>query len=131
MGRFVEKKGIALIRPSLDIPGVAWTFVGWGPLSPGNWSELPDNARVFERLSAADVVPLYQEADLLVLPSSGEGFPLVIQEALACGTPVLVSKEVEEAVNDVAVEPGDRGGYATEYDFVCYKLIHFVNVKAV
>lgn len=97
VGRFVEKKGIALIRSSLDIPGTAWTFVGWGPLSPGNWSELPDNARVFERLSAADVVPLYQEADLLVLPSSGEGFPLVIQEALACGTPVLVSKEVEEA----------------------------------
>ena len=97
VGRFVEKKGIALIRSSLDIPGTAWTFVGWGPLSPGNWSELPDNARVFERLSATGVVPLYQEADLLVLPSSGEGFPLVIQEALACGTPVLVSKEVEEA----------------------------------
>lgn len=97
VGRFVEKKGIALIRTSLDIPGTTWTFVGWGPLTPASWPELPESARVFERCSAADIVPLYQEADLLVLPSTGEGFPLVIQEALACGTPVLVSKEVEEA----------------------------------
>jgi len=41
-----------------------------------------------EELSA-----LYQAADLLVLPSVGEGFPLSVQEAMACGTPALVGED--------------------------------------
>lgn len=35
---------------------------------------------------------LYNAADLLVLPSEMEGVPMVILEALACGTPVLATR---------------------------------------
>jgi glycosyltransferase involved in cell wall biosynthesis/putative flippase GtrA len=94
VGRFVDKKGIQYLRACLDLPHVQWTFVGNGPVSPASWPELPVHARVVSDASGAEVVPYYQEADLLVLPSVGEGFPLVVQEALACGVPVLVGSTV-------------------------------------
>jgi glycosyltransferase involved in cell wall biosynthesis/putative flippase GtrA len=97
VGRFVEKKGLALIEECVDLPGLRWTFVGWGPMSPRDWSLDHQHIEVVGRLRAEQIVPYFQWADLLVLPSTGEGFPLVVQEALACGTPVLVSTEVAEA----------------------------------
>lgn len=97
VGRFVEKKGIALLRGCVDLPNTRWTFIGRGPLSPGDWEVPGSDMDVLGALPAEMVVPHYQQADLLVLPSTGEGFPLVVQEALACGTPVLVSREVAAA----------------------------------
>lgn len=95
VGRFVEKKGLLLLRCCLDLPGLHWTFVGWGPMPPV--PESTPQVTLAGRLPPEAIVPHYQSADLLVLPSTGEGFPLVIQEALACGTPVLVSREVASA----------------------------------
>lgn len=95
VGRFVEKKGLPLLRRCLDLPGLHWTFVGWGPVPPV--PESTPQVTLTGRLTADAIVPHYQAADLLVLPSTGEGFPLVVQEALACGTPVLVSREVAQA----------------------------------
>jgi glycosyltransferase involved in cell wall biosynthesis len=54
------------------------------------------------RPSAGELARLYQAADLLVLPSVGEGFPLVIQEAMACGTPALVGDEAAAACPQAA-----------------------------
>ena len=47
-----------------------------------------------------DLVALYSDALALVLPSFSEGFGLPALEALACGTPVLVSKAVAVAEVD-------------------------------
>jgi glycosyltransferase involved in cell wall biosynthesis len=91
-GRFVEKKGLRrLHRLARDIQHAHWIFAGWGPLDPSQW-RLP-NVSVYHDLRQEQLVPLYQAADLLVLPSVGEGFPLVVQEAMACGTPALVGEE--------------------------------------
>jgi len=40
---------------------------------------------------------LYHAADLVVLPSQREGFPLVVKETLACGRPLICSSDVASA----------------------------------
>ena len=39
----------------------------------------------------AELAPRYAAADLLVFPTLGDGFGLVIQEAMCCGTPVVTT----------------------------------------
>jgi glycosyltransferase involved in cell wall biosynthesis len=102
VGRFVEKKGLhVLSKMARQRPDLQWAFAGWGHLDPENWGL--SNVTVFRGLSGPDLVPLYQASDVFVLPSKGEGFPLVIQEALACGLPVVCSAEIADA--DATVLP--------------------------
>ena len=73
------------------MPDIIWLLAGWGPIVPETWGL--SNVRVERGRSGETLAPLYQVADLLVLPSVGEGFPLVIQEAISCGLPVLCTPE--------------------------------------
>jgi glycosyltransferase involved in cell wall biosynthesis len=92
VGRFVERKGLHVLRRLAELlPEAEWLFAGWGALHPRAWN-LPQ-VRVFEHCSPEELRKLYVAADLLLLPSVGEGFPLVVQEAMACGTPALVATE--------------------------------------
>lgn len=97
VGRFVEKKGIGLIkRLAAADERIAWVLVGWGNEVPEDWGMR--NVFVFRKVAHAEMAGFYGMADLLVLPSRGEGFPLVVQEALACGTPVAISTETAEGL---------------------------------
>jgi glycosyltransferase involved in cell wall biosynthesis len=60
--------------------------------------ELADKLFIKDRVSFlgdvkhSDLNPLYNQANALILPSWGEGMPIVVLEALATGTPVIASR---------------------------------------
>jgi glycosyltransferase involved in cell wall biosynthesis len=102
VGRFVEKKGLVVLERLARLrTDVLFTFAGTGNLDPDAW-QLP-NTRVYTGLSGPSLAPLYRASDLLLLPSAGEGFPLVIQEALASGLPIICGSDTASA--DPAAAP--------------------------
>ncbi|MFC1643641.1 glycosyltransferase family 4 protein, partial [Chlamydiota bacterium] len=56
-------------------------------------------------LSKSDLVSIYHQADLLILPSKYEGFGLPIIEAFACKTPVVASNRasIPEVVGNAGI----------------------------
>jgi glycosyltransferase involved in cell wall biosynthesis len=101
LGRFVEKKGLSVLRELAQrLAHVHWLLAGWGPLDPAAWGFA--NVSVVHRPGIERLSALYQAADLLVLPSVGEGLPLSVQEAMACGTPALVGADTAAGCPEAA-----------------------------
>jgi glycosyltransferase involved in cell wall biosynthesis len=89
VSRLLPHKGLDALLGSGD-PAYRLVFCGPGP------------AQVVERIRACgaewlaprpqlEVATLYHAADVFALPSRNEGFPLVVQEALACGLQVVTT----------------------------------------
>lgn len=115
VGRFVEKKGLHALRHAVGaVPSVQWVFIGRGPVDPRNWGA--SNLTVHDHKTSKDLADFYRAADLLVLPSVGEGLPLVVQEALSCGLPAIVSEEVQRACPEAASLLISAGANAVDFE---------------
>jgi glycosyltransferase involved in cell wall biosynthesis len=96
VGRFVEKKGLSILQAvARQCPQVQFALAGGGPIDPRRW-DLP-NVHLLGSLPAERIAALFRSADCLLLPSVGEGYPLVIQEALAVGLTVVCGEESARA----------------------------------
>lgn len=91
-GRLVEKKGLPIVlEVSRRMPAVRFLVVGDGPLAP-LLREAPENVAWRREVGPDQMPACYHAADCLLLPSHGEGLPLVVQEAMACGVPAVISQ---------------------------------------
>jgi glycosyltransferase involved in cell wall biosynthesis len=103
VGRYVAKKGLHLVRSMAAArPDWRWVLIGRdGDVDPRGWIET--NVTVLGSVPQRSLPGYFRMADALVLPSVGEGFPLVVQEAMACGIPAVVLSGTAE------VRGGDEG----------------------
>jgi glycosyltransferase involved in cell wall biosynthesis len=98
VGRFTQKKGLALIREIAAARSEwTWTLVGTpGDVDPASWGL--ENVIVRPPCAQSELSKTYRAATLFLLPSVGEGFPLVVAEAMGCGTPVLIGPDFAAAL---------------------------------
>ena len=116
VGRVDATKGLPLLRDAFDrLPFEAeLTIVGqWATRRMRRYMEdwSRHNSRL--RIAPGDPLPVLQAADVCVHPTYEDGFGYAPMEALACGTPVVVTTDtgmkeyVKEGRNGYVIPTGD------------------------
>ncbi len=103
VGRLSEEKGVDILFESWANTTGKLKVIGDGPLKEYVESRSSGAIEFLGRKDKPDVLDLVRNADFIIMPSTWyEGFPMVLVEAFACGTPALVSRlgSMEEIVED-------------------------------
>jgi glycosyltransferase involved in cell wall biosynthesis len=85
-----------VIRALPHVPGVRVMVVGLGAERPESWMAFSRTMGVADRITCLpkrpDIIYYYAAADALLAPSVYDTFPLMPMEAMACGLPVILSR---------------------------------------
>jgi len=114
VGRVTKGKNVGLLIKAFSILKDADTFliiIGTGSQMP-YFVDLADNLGIGGRVKFLgfkdDVVPFYNLADFLIVPSTLEGFGHIFLEAMSCGLPCVAFKasypEVKVASSEIVVD---------------------------
>jgi len=118
IGRLSEEKNPDVFIKSMDTvtrsTGAKAFIIGDGPMRKDCESIIDDlkNSNITYLGYKDDIAHYLAAADIFVLPSSIEGFPLSILEAMAMGVAVIASRVgavpdiIEEGINGYVIEPG-------------------------
>jgi D-inositol-3-phosphate glycosyltransferase len=102
VGRLVEKKRAPVAIEAARLAGGAFELVIVGP---GTVDGTPPHVRFLGGQPPERVAEIYRAADLFLLPSRGEGFPLTAQEAMASGLPIILGDD--PAFHSILAGAGD------------------------
>lgn len=123
VGRLAGEKGVrTLLSAWRAFPGFPLKLAGDGPLR-GELAAMIEreglNVELLGMCNRAELIDIVSKADMQIVPSECyEGFPLVILEALACGTPVVASRIgslneiIADGITGVKFAPGDPAALA-------------------
>ena len=123
VGRLSEEKGVrTLLEAWKSVDGFPLKILGDGPLRQELEEGARRNALPVEFLGSRprrDILDVVCRAELQVVPSVWyEGFPMVVLEAYACGTPVVASRIgsldeiVVEGESGIKFDPGNPADLA-------------------
>jgi len=126
-GELSERKGVDIL---LDVIKNAPDYFQFNITSDGPMKELvkqlasqKNNCTYHGYVSNEQKEKLYQQADVLMLPSRGEGFPLVILDAMAHGLLVVDSQDIRLDLPEY-IEYTSKNNVPEEYIFILNKIYH-------
>ena len=102
VGRLSEEKGIDLLLDAWSKCELPLKIVGDGPLKKTVEQNQIKSGEFLGVKDKVEVLDLIKNAEFVIMPSiCYEGFPMVLVEAFACGTPALVARlgSMQEIIN--------------------------------
>lgn len=146
VGNLHEHKGQRLVVQALarlrrSYPGARLVIVGDGPdrtalQALAEREGVADAVRLVGAVPNAELARWYSAADVLVLASSREGWPNVLLEAMACGTPVVASgvggvpEIVRQPIAGRVVAERSAGAFADAIDVLVHERPERADVRA-
>lgn len=113
-GRLIKDKNVDILIKAIkivkkEIPDIRCSIIGEGP-ERANLETLTQKLEVNDNVNFIDFLPHHDDvisfiksSKVFVLPSTREGFGMVVIEANACGLPVIVVKHEMNAACDLVV----------------------------
>lgn len=138
VGQLIERKGITLLIDAIfalkqHFDNFSLTIIGSGRLEDIileqiQHYQLQNHVEFLGTIPAYEVPKFIQQADLLILPSDFDGWGMVVNEAILCQTPVLVS----DACGAASLIKNNQNGFIFQagnlHSLLC-QLQHFMNLS--
>lgn len=131
VGQFIFRKGFDLLLESWTKvnPDIHLYLIGGGEEQSKYERFLADNelknVHIIQYLCKEVLFQYYKASDVFLMPTREDIWGLVVNEAMACGLPVVSSDKcvaglelIEDGVNGYIVPCGDTNGFAKKIDFV-------------